>query len=672
MEKKNDLREKMLPYLLFSLIFWAFVLPILYSIFKSGSVTTACLDAITQMYPTMLYVSRLLRSFIGAIFTGKTFTFPMLEWNLGMGENTIGVLNWHGFGDPFYLLTVFASDESLPYWYSFIMYLKIYASGIAFIAMAREMSKDKSCYAYIIGAFLYCFCGFTQISNMHVIFLHALVYTPLMVMAAHKHIYNTEYKWGLLLTFSTMCFAMSGFYFLYIASVSLAVYTLYQLYRKRASIKELVTIVLRLIGEYLLGIGLAAVILIPGIIWFLSSDRAGVSQNISLIDSWGDMLKRIANVVLPQYNGEQVLSISAVGIVCLLLVFARRRKREIANLLLLFVLTCIPIISCVMSGFGEIYDRWEYVIVLYWAFLTVEIWDEIKSTTVFEVGFLLFFDAALYALGRKLDWDDTYHFVFSFRLLTVMVMCVVLYRIFMISRSKIVRNAAELAMFAVAVVIVCMTWKEVKGEREIENVTYRNVIAELLPNEKNEEFYRIEYEKTFAEPRLGMNLSLVLQFPGVSEYFSMTNNAYFNAFPTWGAARAGHNIGGLNYRSILETLCGVKYYIGYSDNPLIVPYGFEEISKTSDGEYTLYENRYALPLAYTYEKMYQADVYDSLEALEKQQVMLQAAVLKGYDGDISCMDEYKNNILDSEYEIVSMDGVTVDDASNAIEVVGGV
>ncbi len=650
--------KKRKVYILYTVIFWLFIGPFYYRIVKNDRITTACWDAITQIYPTMLYTCRVIHRFFESILGGEEFVFPMLEWTLGMGEDTIGALNWHGFGDPFYLLTIFASDATLPYWYSFIFYLKIWCAGVAFIGMVRVIDRNRSDFAYIIGALVYCFSGFTQLSNMHAIFLHALVYTPLMIWGVYKQIENKDAGGGALLTIATCCFALSGFYFLYISSVTLAVIVLYSLWKRKAEVKEALSLIFRFILQYLLGIGLAATFFIPAVLWFLTSDRVGVKSGIALFASFEEIVRLIYNMALPQYDGEQVLSVSVIGIIALILVFWSKEKRqEKVNLVVLFICACMPVVSCIMSGFGEIYDRWEYVIVLYWAFLTVEMWDEFVNIELWKKATLGGLCVIFYCCGRKFDWFDVYHAEFLWKTFLSMVVCIIICSY--MNRYEKLKKISTYLLFIVSVLLVFGTWKEIANDREIANVTYRDVVEELIPEREKGDFHRIEYEKTFAEPRLGMNLSFVLEYPGISEYNSMNNNSYINAFPAWDASYLSHKNGGLNYRTVLETMCAIKYYIGYSNNPLIVPYGFRKMAETQDGEFTLYKNEFALPLAYTYSNVFDENIYAEMYGLDKQQIMLQSAAIEGYEGNLEVVDTYDDYLLQSEYSIVEMNGATL-------------
>ena len=129
--------NKYAKYMIFTLIFWLFIGKHMYNMAtKWDSVATGGWDGITQMYPVMVYTRRVLLQFFQSLFNGEGFSFPMIEWTLGMGDNTISALNWHGFGDPLYFFSIFITEDSLPYFYTFLFYLKVYLGGVAFIAFA--------------------------------------------------------------------------------------------------------------------------------------------------------------------------------------------------------------------------------------------------------------------------------------------------------------------------------------------------------------------------------------------------------------------------------------------------------------------------------------------------------------------------------------------------------
>lgn len=177
----KHMSEKWNRYVLFTLFYWIIVGPLIKDIFDNERIAAAGSDAVVQMYQAMLYIGRTIREGVNAFLTGEKFKFPMWEWSLGMGENSISTLNYYGFGDPFYLLAAFISEEKLTCFFTIFYYARMYAGGLACIAFFNELDSGKSTAAYVIGALVYSFSGFSYYSNVFIIFVHAMMYTPMML-----------------------------------------------------------------------------------------------------------------------------------------------------------------------------------------------------------------------------------------------------------------------------------------------------------------------------------------------------------------------------------------------------------------------------------------------------------------------------------------------------------
>ena len=139
------------------------------------------------------------------------------------------------------------------------------------------------------------------------------------------------------------------------------------------------------------------------------------------------------------------------------------------------------------------------------------------------------------------------------------------------------------------------------------------------------------------------------------------------AFPEWEAYEATFNNGGLDQRTILETAAAVKYFIAREENDFIVPYGFERVKTSSDGEWELWKNRYAVPFVYSYENILDKAVYDEMNGLEKQQVLLQAAAIEGYTGAVPRIETVKNGLNKGTYVIEELQNGVITDGIVSVE-----
>lgn len=652
-------------YLLYSIFFWGMIGPFIYKISALGLCTIGTSDAIAQHYPAMSYIRRLWKECFSTLLQGKHYAFPMVDFTVGMGENTIAALNYYGLGDPFYLLTMLSSQENLPYFYSFFLYFRIFLGGIAFMAFVSQLCRDKSKAAYVVGTLVYSFTGFAVMSNAHIIFVHAMFYIPLMLLGAERTLNNR--RKGLLCI--TVCgFALCGFYYLYIGSVSLAVYVIYRLFRQKSTFYTAAAKIGSLIAEYLLGIGLSAICFIPAVTGFFLSDRAGDHLQPKLCMSLSEIGHLLTNMFLPSYDGIQTLAVCTIGMVVLVcVIFARKKRREKVILVLLFVSAVIPYASYVMSGFGAVYDRWELVLDMYLAFLVVDVFDELGSITVIQKMALSVVFLILFVIGKKQDLFDYYQFERTFRAYTVLVFVLVLVVPGLKAAAKKVPKIGMYVLFAVAVLTVNANWKTTARDNDIEYLRERDAVAELMAGVEKESFYRIDYERAFAEPRLQMNVSMFRGYPGTMQYFSVSNPYYVHSVRKWDIAGAGFNYYGLDQRTVIETMCAVRYFVVRSEFARIVPCGFEYVKSTADGVWSLYENKNSLPIVYSYDNVFDMASYNKMNGLEKQAVMLRAAAVEEYDGALPYLVLEESGLTEGEYTISRENGEPIENGVVHVE-----
>lgn len=646
---KKISESRIAKYIIFSFFFWITAFYLMNRSFEAGKFGAGGSDAFTQMYPAMLYISRVIREFVCALFKGQTYCLPMLEWSLGMGENTISALNYYGFGDPFYIVSAFFNEDQMPYFFTVFFYARMYLGGVVCIVLLEEIDSTRSAFSYVIAALVYVFSGFGIQSNIFIIFVHALMYTPLMVLGAERTI--KEKKKGIL-TFAVFLYALSGFFFLYVSSIALAIYVIVRFIFAKIKMQEVIKKILGMILEYLLGIGLASVIFIPSVVGFLASNRSNIYKLSWIPIPLSQLKELLDNIIFPQALNAQTMSISVIAIVSILLILVnKKRNKEKVGIAIVAYTLVIPAITVIMSGFGGYYDRWEIVLILYISYITFIMWDDMKQLSIAQ-RLALCILAVFYVLYVKregiLDNNKVYFSVMSFGVIVLFL--VVLYP--MIQRWK--KIAWIQMIFGVIVTFyVCKGWTMVARDQDISLVRQDDIVHKLLDGVDNTEFYRIDYEKVFGEPRFGMNISLVLDYPGISEYFSIENRYYVEAFADWENGKVTHNNEGMDQRAGLETLATVKYYIGRTENAGIVPYGFQKIKTSENGEWNLYENQYALPLVYAYDKTFSAKKYHELNGLQKQQVILQAAVLEDYEEKTTAAIE--DRLSQISYEVVNIE-----------------
>lgn len=82
----------------------------------------------------------------------------------------------------------------------------------------------------------------------------------------------------------------------------------------------------------------------------------------------------------------------------------------------------------------------------------------------------------------------------------------------------------------------------------------------------------------------------------------------------------------------------------------------------------LYENANSLPIAYTYENVYDIASYHEMNGLEKQAVMLRAAAVEEYDGALPCLTLDENGLVEGEYTLFRENGGQIENDVIHVEV----
>jgi uncharacterized membrane protein YfhO len=171
---------------------------------------------------------------------------------------------------------------------------------------------------------------------------------------------------------------------------------------------------------------------------------------------------------------------------------------------------------------------------------------------------------------------------------------------------------------------------------------------------KDDSFYRIEVAPTRT------NRFALSGKNGTSSYWSALPGKMSDFYRNFELAsvRQSYALWGLDGSTALTALASVKYDLSQDESGESVPYGFEQTGtvKAKKNSYLVYTNRYALPLGYTYSAgMTQAD-FLALNPVERQQAMLQCAVLEQLPEGLA-QQQPELTLRHLDYSVTQMDGV---------------
>ena len=221
-------------------------------------------DGISQHIPALIFFRKWLLEIIGSIFSGNP-DIPMWSFSLGEGSDVIDTLHYYCIGDPLCLIVLFFPEKLMGACYTLLSLIRIYLAGLTFIFFAREMKPKASSVAFICGGLIYSLSNWAMYCAVrHSFFLNPLILLPLMFLGIEKTGKGKRPYFFIAVTALSAVVSVYFFYMIVIMSIIYAVI-------RYPKVKRLLMMLLSGIAGCLV----AAVILVPQIIFLMSDGRSG-------------------------------------------------------------------------------------------------------------------------------------------------------------------------------------------------------------------------------------------------------------------------------------------------------------------------------------------------------------------------------------------------------------
>ena len=431
--KKND---KKAYVLLYTLLFCLLAPLVFFWFIWDGRSFIWINDGADQHFIALLYYGRTLREWIGGIFKGQGFAFPLYDFAIGQGDDIITTLHYYCLGDPLALFFAFCPEQYTEYLYNFLVILRFYLMGLSFLAFCFYQKKEGS--HTLLGACLYAFCGFALIGAIkHPFFLNPLIYLPLLCLSIEKVLRKESSK--LFIAMTALC-AMSNFYFFYMLTVLAVLYAIVRFFcmylpkinmsqiaykniiqknqeRKRVQKQEqrqvvvkktkkssviwdkklkkqqekpewlhaFMEIVPRGIGAYLTGVCIAAVIFVPVVLRFLNNPRyVEDASKLKLVYSanyYGRMLASFTGQAwTPGYWA--FFGFAPIVILALCVLFTKK-ERQVRSLQIFtvfgFLFLLFPVFGYILNGFDYVSNRWMFAFHFLMAYIVTAMLPELLA-----------------------------------------------------------------------------------------------------------------------------------------------------------------------------------------------------------------------------------------------------------------------------------------------------
>lgn len=309
------------------------------------------------------------------------------NWYTDLGVNFIGSYSFYLLFSPFFWLTLPFPTAWVPFLMAPLLVLKTACAALFSYLYLERFVKDNR-YA-VIAALLYAFSGWMAFNIFFNHFHEVAVFFPLLLLGVEKLVWDG--KKGVL-AFAVLVNAMVNYWFFIGEVVFVILYFLIRLtdpnFRLRVSLKRFLLLAL----EAVIGVGCAALVLLPSVLALSGNPRTGLEELLTGWNVWLYWHEQRPPAILqsllfppelparPNFfpdHGAKWASLSGwlpmVSVVGVVAYFAQRRNdwlKKILAMSLLFAL--VPGLNSLFILLNHsYYARWFYMPVLLMALATV-------------------------------------------------------------------------------------------------------------------------------------------------------------------------------------------------------------------------------------------------------------------------------------------------------------
>ncbi len=644
-------------------------------------------DGVYQHFPAFNYICDITESVLHGKM-GFSGIWPV-QYSIGQGVDLFTTLNSYDLADPVSWLSSALLFMTRVQRYTIMVLAKLWLTGAAFSLYCFIVGHKKNL-AIICGSLAYTFSGtilfmFTRHPN----YINWGYFLPLFLGG-----YELYRRCGRkrLLAAATFMNLVVSFYTLYINAILLVIYVLTrtaaEVWKNRTpkTLAEELILDIRAAGACVIGALLGAFSLLPTIYAFSQNPRvADVSGYIESIALYGAKFYKETFVVLfaPYIRAEYttVVGLLCVNLIAILYFYMTRSRDNRTRALKLYAIVmmlmlCSPLAGKIMNGMGYPSNRWDYAVAFASAMILTESFDALSQCSWTE-RIRIAVVGGIYVLVCFLMRET----LPGFNKTATLVMLSVMLCAFLLSGCI---NSGNRAAVLAAMTAICMMFQIYcfyapqagdyasqfeKMEDHAEDFTDSSQL--LAGRSSEEDFFRTESMEST------VNIDRINRVNGTNAWWSLLPGAMLNYLNDFELNSVLQNcwFEGLDGRTALLELAGVKYYTKAANDTSSAPYGYVYAEDLSDDSFSAYKNEYALPVCYTFRSYISRDQFAGLNAVQRQEAVLQGAVLD--EDSINKLPEefeersVKSSAYQLQYERQTHNGISLTDHTILTNEVGG-
>lgn len=542
-------------------------------------------------------------------------------FNKSIGGNTIGLFAYY-LASPLNLIILLFPKELLANAILTIYLIKI---GICSLTLAIYINKvyKKNDYSVLIFSLCYGLMSYNIVFHMNVMWIDGVMLLPLIALGIENIINKNKYKLYIVSLFLAI---ISNYYIAYMICIFSVLYFIYKgIIYKKINGKN----ILGFIGSSLIAGGLSGYLLIPVVLSLMTGKASlkNLSDGIYVTES---IFSTLSKTIIGSYDYNQILS-GPANIFCgviitvfLLLYFINEKIGLRAKLLsavfifILFLSFTINIFELLWHGFNYPVG-FEYRNSFLFCFLIItlayEAWINIDKLKIKDIIISVFICASVdiaillqrYSHVSIKKIAISFLFVLIYRFIIILFRKVSLKRIF-INFLCIIIVICELSLNIYLIIINNIYISQNYVKQYIEDLS--PIIEDIKKD--NDNFYRTEM--TFNNT---LNDSMLLNFNGLTHSSSTNEKNIMNIVDSLGYKTASTcEIYNQGSTIPVDSILGIRKLISAKNPKIFSCYDHLEnhyYNVIKDyGDYVVYENPYALPIAFM--------VNDSLKTLQQDNI----------------------------------------------------
>ena len=625
----------------------------------------------------------------------------MWDYGTDLGVNFIGSYTFYLLGSPFFWLTLPFPNWMVPYLMGPLLILKFGCAALTAYCYITRFVKNKN-YA-VLGALMYAFSGFSIYNIFFNHFHEAIILFPLLLLSMEQLM--ADKRRGFFLFMVALC-AISNYFFFFGMVVFCVIYWMIRMVSGQWPTKF--SSFLWLVLEAVLGLCLAAFILMPTFVTVLSNSRVD-----STINGWGALLygkEQIYAYVfqsmffppeLPArpvfFTGADVKwsSVSAwlplfsmTGVLGWMI--AKRKTWQRRILAIMFVMAMIPVLNSAFYAFNyAYYARWFYMPILIMALVTAQGLEdpEVDYTQGlrWSTGITLVIALAIgfFPTGTQSDvfsekyglYDKGYTNRFWIYVVIVLACSLLMWMLLKVKKFNTERfTRCAVTLVCVISIIYSAVFLGLGKSHSYETTTF--IIPDLIQGEINVE----DKDEVRWDVYDGMdNTAMFLNVSSIQAFHSLVPASVTEFYEYVGVERGvASRPETSNYA--LRSLLSVKYLLqhnnsnsfGTGSNTQMPYYALFD----SQNNFKIYLNECYIPYGFTYDYYISRDDCDDESSQNRQLMMLKAMVLDyeqiaQYGHLFNCKISDKGTVRDSSYVVEELpedhtaDAVTSDQTQSS-------